>query len=487
MKNIIELEKGIFLGEIIGEQDFKQWEEQNSIINISAGTGAGKSTLIKKDLYDYCVQSRGRKRILMLLHRKDTMKQFKKELENNGITDSTITIDLYQNIEKQRKFLNKYTFIVCDEFHYFLTDSSINNYTDISLEKLFNCDKTKIVMSATGKEALEYIKSISKSKVITYRQEPDYNFINKLSFFKAEETIYDILDKVEGKTIVFYNNCQKLYDLYKVYESKSMFLCSSNAKPYNKYVDNDKREALLEEKRFNEDILFTTSCMDAGLDILDPQVKNIVIANVTDIIVIKQMLGRKRIQNGEKINVYIQFKGNKSLAGSIKKLQEKIKHAEYLIENGQEKYVNWQTKDNDKFDIVYSESINGETVFKVNMLAYTNALRLIKLYKRYKDCKGGMAQIVGMELGGIVYYKKMEEDNKRDSLKIYLESIVDKRLGKEEQKELIDKIDYRVDGHQKKSYSQLNNALRDTYGETYIIIPKKSGSKRYWVLTKIEK
>lgn len=88
--------------------------------------------------------------------------------------------------------------------------------------------------------------------------------------------------------------------------------------------------------------------------------------------------------------------------------------------------------------------------------------------------------------------RQLEKEHKRKIyeetvLKPYLDSIVDKRLSKEEQKELIDKIDYRVDGHQKKSYNQLNNALRDTYGETYIIIPKKSGSKRYWVLTKIEK
>ena len=63
----------------------------------------------------------------------------------------------------------------------------------------------------------------------------------------------------------------------------------------------------------------------------------------------------------------------------------------------------------------------------------------------------------------------------------YLNSIVGKRLFKDEKKELIEMINLRVDGKQKRSYSKLNDFFKEINLEC-IITPKRSGSVRYWIL-----
>lgn len=52
-----------------------------------------------------------------------------------------------------------------------------------------------------------------------------------------------------------------------------------------------------------------------------------------------------------------------------------------------------------------------------------------------------------------------KEGDERNMLENYLEELIDKRLYKEQQEELINRIDLRVDGHQQKSISKLNKGL----------------------------
>ena len=84
-----------------------------------------------------------------------------------------------------------------------------------------------------------------------------------------------------------------------------------------------------------------------------------------------------------------------------------------------------------------------------------------------------------------IYLELVEEERNRCNLELYLESLIDKRLFEEDREELIEKINLRVNGKQQKSYSKLNEGLK-MIGLNYIIIPKKSGSTRYWIVNKIE-
>lgn len=51
--------------------------------------------------------------------------------------------------------------MVCDEFHYFMSDASFNTITDISLDKILELQNAiKIFMSATGDYVTKYFKNI---------------------------------------------------------------------------------------------------------------------------------------------------------------------------------------------------------------------------------------------------------------------------------------------------------------------------------------
>ena len=82
-------------------------------------------------------------------------------------------------------------------------------------------------------------------------------------------------------------------------------------------------------------------------------------------------------------------------------------------------------------------------------------------------------------------YIVYDELYKKQTLEEYLNNLVGKRLFKEEQKLLIDKIDLKLNGHRKKSISCMNKAI-EMYELNYEIISKttkiNNKSERYWMI-----
>ena len=79
--------------------------------------------------------------------------------------------------------------------------------------------------------------------------------------------------------------------------------------------------------------MITTSCFDAGINIIDTDVKHIVI-DIVDIGSLIQCMGRKRIQNeDDKVSIYIKIINNQKLAGLKRSMEQKIEMADYFMEN----------------------------------------------------------------------------------------------------------------------------------------------------------
>ena len=181
------------VSELISPSEIKTWEK-GSVITIKAGTGAGKSYFIKNILYAFAKANK--KRILFLIHRSNCVNQFQREIEKANKTD-VIYIRTYQWLEamiinKKTLDLSEYDYIVCDEFHYFVSDASFNKTTDISLNKILRyTEATRIFMSATGGVMKSYINSIKNIETIDYELEIKYDFIDKLTFFNKDATMYD--------------------------------------------------------------------------------------------------------------------------------------------------------------------------------------------------------------------------------------------------------------------------------------------------------
>lgn len=485
------------VSELVTTDEIKKWKN-GDIIAIKAGTGKGKSYLIKNILYGFTKGLHNNKKILMLIHRVNCINQFQKEIEDANKTD-VIKIDSYQSLEFKIKNgikidFSEYAYIVCDEFHYFMSDASFNKTTDISLNTILEqSNKIRIFMSATGDYMKNYINNIKGLDTINYELPIDYDFIKELTFFNKDETmekfIEEAIEKGE-KGIFFVQNAQKAYELHKKYPEHTLFNCSeSNNKGYYKYVNKDKISKMLADEGFEEQILITTTTMDAGVNITDTDVKHIV-CDIEDIGSLIQCIGRRRISHKIKddgIYLYIKNRSNKQLGGRKTQTNNKIKRAEYFKKYGEIEYVKKHGRDPDNNAIVYEE-VNADetdTYKKINDMAY---------YKSFID----IAIIEEMiENSYITYisklfnktYRTLQEEYEREKLEKYLDGMVGQvMLTNKDRIELINNLNVRQNGKLLRSLNSLNSALREQRIGFYIeefqtsrmIDNKKKNFKNAW-------
>lgn len=486
--------------DLIKYDDIRNWKE-NDIISIKAGTGVGKSYFIKNQLYAFAKLNN--KKILFLVHRTNCKNQFVDEIVKDRKID-IIDIRTYQAIEnvimnKGIFDLSQYQYIVCDEFHYFISDASFNITTDISLNKILQQQKAiKIFMSATGDYVKNYIKNIKKLDIINYELPITYDFIKKLTFFNSDETLENFIEeciKKNGKGIFFIQSAEKAYNLYSKYKSNCLFNCSKSNTNYYKYIDEKKISDMLKNEKFNENILITTTCLDAGVNIIDIDLKHVV-CDVEDIGTLIQCIGRKRIQDEkDKIYLYVKSISNQQLGGKETQLKNKIKKADFLREHTVKEYIEEFPRSFDYNNIVYDETIDDENncTKKINELMYFKCncdicdIEIIKTYGKY-----GYNKFLANKFE-IENYRLIEEEKNNDKLEKFLESMIGKvMLQVKDRKELIEKIDLKSNGKLLKRLTNLNGALEERNISYRIIefpVSKmiNGKQKRYPTAWKIEK
>ena len=469
--------------EQIGES-YLEWKA-NDIITIKAGTGKGKSHFIKNTLYEYAKQND--LKMLMLIHRINCVDQFQMEIEREN-KDDIIHIKTYQSLEyksKRQLDLSKYNIIVCDEFHYFMSDAAFNVNTDISLNKILQQEfSIRIFMSATGDKMDTYISNKLNVKPISYKLESEYEHINSLSLFNKDQS-YELLVKrfieQDIKCIFFIQSSTKAYDLYKQFKKYSLFNCGKGDKHY-RYVNKVKIKNMLANESFEEQFLFTTSCMDSGVNIKDEQLKSIV-CEIDDTGTLIQCIGRKRMLNSnDRVDVYLKYLNPYRLGGIETNYNKKLDKARFLLNNTVNEYIQEYGRDKDLSYIVYDETVEGEnnkSTKKVNELLYHKYLNSVNEITMIKNSgKYGYAEYM-KELFKQEEYKFFEGEHNGMNLNEYLDSIVGKQLYKEEQKEL--KEVFKKNGLNAKTLgiNTLNGNLKDRK-LPYLIIAKRTNSKRYW-------
>ncbi|MDU5219184.1 MAG: DNA helicase [Blautia producta] len=468
-------QKRIRVSDKIDEKNIETWNAERPVI-ITAGTGVGKSYFIKNILYKYA-KNNGQK-ILMLIHRKLCVEQFSMEIEEDGKSD-VIDIMTYQKLEKSEMYeidlkLSEYKYIVCDEFHYFISDASFNNTTDISFKKIMGMrNAIKIFMSATGDNVEEYIQKIVKVKPINYRIPFDWSFIATLNFYHNDASLSEFakaLVEKGQKGIFFIQQATKAYAFYQEFREYSLFNCSKQNEKYYKYVNEDKICQMLKAQKFEENILITTSCMDAGVNIIDSSVRFIFI-DIKDIGSLIQCMGRKRIQFSEdRIHVFIKVINNQQLGGLETNAKRQLEMADYLKNHTTEEWVKRYPRQIDKTQTVYDDIINDgnkETCTKkVNDLMYHKKklyIEEIHHMKNYGDF--GYCKYLARK------FNKYDTDTEFYDYAIIsgnygLENYLNTHLGqimlqRKDRKELIKTMDIRRDGHLKSSKDILNAALKE--------------------------
>ena len=476
--------------DVISKEEARSWEPGDNIL-ISAPMGAGKSYFCKNTLYDLAKEVNGK--ILMLIHRSNCVEQFKYEIEADGKSD-VIDVITYQSLEygklhntSKQIDLSKYKYVVSDEFHYFFNDSSFNNKTAVSFQMIMsNVNSIHVFMSATGDHMARYMKKYIKDNgledAIEYEVPFDFSFIKSLTFFHKDTTMEDFIKKgIENgnKGIFFIQSAEKAYKLYSKYKKYCVFNCSANNGKYYEYVDKDKIKNILINQKFEEQFLITTSCFDAGINIIDWDVKRIVI-DIVDIGSLIQCIGRKRIQDEEdKIYVYIKVINNQKLAGLKRSMEQKVEMADYYIQSGYsvEKLIEKYPMQNDVNNILYDDLMydkNGTLIPN----SYTKAINEPMYFKKKEDIadyslmlekfgKFGYCKYLASTFGfldeqtGSYRYRMINEEK---DLEDYLDKMVADNvvlLQLRDRNELIKKINAKQDGKLLKKAATLNQILEE--------------------------
>ncbi|WP_170061407.1 DEAD/DEAH box helicase family protein [Rummeliibacillus pycnus] len=483
------------------------------IVTISADTGLGKSYFIMNTLGSL-VKAKNQ-RILLLVHRDNCKNQFELDiakLKIEGIIDdNSIDVVTYQSIAAKninKKLFDfsfkKYDYIVCDEYQYFIEDSSFNHTTDIALKAIMNQSNTiRIFISATDKYMKYYFKDFKKIGIKEFTPPISKGeFIQQLEFYYSDDLVEKFLDYAienKKKSIFFIDNIDLALKLHQKYPVETFFNCSKGKKEYQ-HVEEQQINDMLKNKGFNKQnvegnmdstegkiVLISTSCLDAGVTIWDDNLKNIV-CDITDTDKMVQCVGRKRLREDEKIVLTLKAFTNEQLGGIQSKSRNLVQKPLYLMENGQDAYIEKYGRDVDKSNIVYiTKDDQNNTILEVNEMRYLHHVikenEMVHINNKYGDFKNRYCEYIKDKFG-VNSYAIYEDRLSNYELAEYLESLLGKRLFKIEQNELIDMINYKVNGVKKKSYNKLNERL-EMINSSYRIRPGKSGNNRYWIIEKV--
>lgn len=491
------------VSDLITTDDIISWQS-GDVITITAGTGAGKSYFIKNKLYDYA--KRNGYKILLLVHRLNCKYQFEKEIEREKKSD-VIHIKTYQSLEAQamKGLVNEfgqYHFIVCDEFHYFMSDAAFNIKTDMSFNDILTQkDKVRIYMSATGDYVERYIKHKKGIKIIPYRLPSNYDHINELWFFYNDTVLEEYLKRaIESnmKSIFFIQSAQKAYQLHKKFEQETLFNCGKSDEHY-KYVDKGLINQMLKNERFEKLILITTTTMDTGVSLFDDDLQHIV-CDIRDVGTLIQCIGRKRLRSKEeKIKLHIKAYTNQQLGGLKRQISKRINKADFLMneENTIKSYISKFKRSNDYHNIVYDAIVDEDDkgTKKVNEMMYFKCMTdLSEINQMLDRGKSGYCNYIAYDVLGVDGYYVQDEIDCNQELEKYLDSITGQvMLTLKDREELIHQMNVKQDGKILRSLESLNAALVERnflysirkFETSRIVNGKKINYKNAWQVYKL--
>ena len=482
-------------GDLIKLEDIISWKPKDMILG-TAGTGDGKSYFILNDLYDYCKEHN--LSILFLTNRDILKEQFLQEVKTDNKQD-IITIMNYQKVEALIMYnipMENYDFIVADEIHYIFGDADFNRNTELIIEWLIdiNCS-VKILLSATSELIQEYLEEYRGIKLIKYTLEKDREHIKNTYFYEDSDVLMKMLFELPiGEKAIYFGNVDKVYKASQDLNDAE-FLCSTNSK-FSKLSNEDIKYQIIENKKFECQVLCTTSVIDNDVNIKDESVKHVIV-DYFDIETIIQCLGRKRVlHKDDKINIYIRNRSSKSLKMSLTNFNTQIAQVKYLKDFGVEEFVKKYGRKN------LSHCINIITDNKGNTNLKRNDIMYIKQFKNIESAELMIANsydfIICQKLN-IDYstIKRLEDEYDALTLVDIISQYISIKMFEEEREEfkrlLMDKLFKTPDSsHGSLGMKSINSLFKDNNLD-FVIKSKTENSRKsdnfrkvYWIISKLE-
>lgn len=528
-----------WVSNIVGD-DYKNKWRKGDIVLIKAQTGTGKTFLVTgnskvKGIIDYLEDYES---LIYICNRTELKRQIKKSLcEKYGIeikyTDDKNTIidnvwldglttfnntvitsyHAIANGELDNLYVNgchtvDFDYIVCDECHFFTTDSSYNNKALYSFNELvlprFK-DSIRIFISATMEELEDkiiqsfemsksnYFGTGSEGTIFKYNTGIDYSYLN-VKYFKKVDDILQLIknDTSEDKWLFFVSSTELGQNI-----SKELNKVGVSSKFVKSGINSAEKKSIVSNSKFNCKVLVSTKCLDNGVNIMDDKVKNLIVM-AYDKVTFIQEIGRKRIRidNAENINLYIPtFSSN-----NFQKLLDYTYIPKFnSIDMFKEDIELFKRQYNNDLDKSYKDLfyLDDKNEWKLNPLGkyrlekdieFTE--KIIDKFKKDKKFAYIKEQLSWLGLEGCFNELDLIEDvvDNEEVIKLeeYLENKINKRLYEKEQQEISDliikelitignKIDYRT---QKLKPSTIESLLREELELPYAVSKPKREDKK---------
>ncbi len=376
------------------KNDFYAWGRKK--VFISADTGSGKSTFIVRDYIPYVLGADRNARVLVLMNRKLLRAQYFSDLVSSEIKTSDlfsrIDVRTYQELSVMSEanaktfynFCARFSHLICDEFHYFFSDADFNGQgTYLLLKKLIECFLVKqiVFMSATSETTMPFIAKMINREYQTQHRDfiipPHVNFQNQKEvrdyydqeaggskrwmrsydecnqqlLYNGLKRSYEFFDPVclpsyhdlaqivatsKGKSLVFLDSKEDASELKEILIREFSLpveeVITFNADNIDDDCNTEEVKMLTFTHKIPGKVLITTSVLDNGVSIHDPEIENMAI--VTDFKwTFLQMIGRIRSESASSIKLLFIKRSHKVFESRLRELEFRKKMLESVACN----------------------------------------------------------------------------------------------------------------------------------------------------------
>lgn len=311
--------------------DMPLWQAANPVF-LDLPTGAGKTTFVYNVLLPEALKQ-GKNlllvsnRVALSTQQKHTIMKLTNDPQSKLLTDEgvrrtedfgQVRVVTYHRLpallhdKSASGWIANLAYVVFDEAHFFASDSIFNENVDYILRLACErfCHAIRFYLSGTSWDVLEPLADAEQKyyhchlyqwppvrEFLRYVKAPDFSAYSLHFFRNLSELVPEIQKDRSEKWIVFTDSKARGKEFANSLKGNCIYL-DSESKGSQAWYE------VIAKKRFEDQVLITTSVLDNGIDIEDPAVKNVVVItdNRTSLI---QMMGRKRRKDGERVNLWV--------------------------------------------------------------------------------------------------------------------------------------------------------------------------------------
>lgn len=325
----------------ITEDMLDEWEKAKQenpgipfVALIDAYCGSGKTHAIQEFAEEHPDKS-----ILMYEPRKHLLAQAQQLMEEQkNVTVATIQSLRY--IKDKTVFLDDWDILVLDEAQSCVLDAAFNRDLCGILKSILSQDKIIIFLTGTDVNLGEFLEGYGVPyKAYKVKEKIDFLKNDTFSFIqKGFATVQVIAEKLaQNEKVLFFTGSIETVDyMLRYFEGETLAVISEYSDDYNRLCRSRKADIreLINTKCIPDKykLVVATKAMDIGVSIHDDSLTTIIV-DTLELATMRQMIGRKRLKEGEKIDLYVSLPNNASLSQTKRRMEELLDFYEMYTEN----------------------------------------------------------------------------------------------------------------------------------------------------------